>query len=168
MQRLIQEESGLTLVELVVSMVIISIAISGTMLTAIQVSRGSADPQTQHQAALIAEAYLEEIMLKAVDDPDANDTEGTNRALFDDVDDYDGLNEAPTLQTGGLTESLLAGFQVQVAVDTGATAVLGNAGPGQVPGAPSGGATRIDITVTHPAFNLAYVLSGYRLDYEGP
>ena len=50
----------------------------------------SADAMVMSQAVAIAEAYLEEISLKAFADPDGVDGE-TTRAAFDDVDDYNGL-----------------------------------------------------------------------------
>ena len=75
---------GFTLVELVIAMVVISIALSGVLMVMNYTTAHSADPMIQHQAVAIAEAYLEEILLKPYADPDGVDGEGS-RALFDDV-----------------------------------------------------------------------------------
>ena len=79
-------QSGLSLVELLVSIVIVGIA-AGTVLGVFSTTTGSsADPMIRHQAAAIAEAYLEEVLLRPFDDPDGSDGE-VARADFDDIDD---------------------------------------------------------------------------------
>ena len=78
---------GFTLVELLVSIVIVSIAASTILGVLSMTTAGSADPMIRHQAAAIAEAYLEEILLKPLTDPDGVDGEAA-RADFDDLDDY--------------------------------------------------------------------------------
>ncbi|MBL8479936.1 MAG: type II secretion system protein [Sterolibacteriaceae bacterium] len=67
---------GLTLIELIVFIMIVSTALAG-VLTALDVAaRGSADPLIRKQALAIAEAVLEEVMLQSFtwcdpDDPQA-------------------------------------------------------------------------------------------------
>jgi len=82
------KEAGVTLIELIISMVIISIALTGILTVMNLTVSHSADPVIQHQAVAIAESYLEEILLQSYADPDAADGEAS-RSLFDDVDDYD-------------------------------------------------------------------------------
>jgi MSHA pilin protein MshD len=82
---------GVTLVELIISMLIISIALAGVLSVMNFTTGRSADPMIQHQAIAIAEAYMEEILLQGYLDPDGDET-GETRATFDDVDDYDKNN----------------------------------------------------------------------------
>lgn len=84
-------QTGVTLVELILSMVIISIALVG-ILSVINITVAhSADPMARQQAIAIAESYLEEVGLQAYD----NGGTAGNRADFDEVADYDGLNDNP-------------------------------------------------------------------------
>ena len=63
-------QGGLTLIELVVSIAVVGIALTGALLAIDQTTVRSADPMIQHQGSAIAEAYLEEILLKDFLDPD--------------------------------------------------------------------------------------------------
>ena len=94
-----RKQHGVTLVELLVSIVIVSIAASGVLGVLSMTTAASANTMIRHQAAAIAEAYLEEIMLKPVADPDGADGEAA-RADFDDLDDYDGLLNVDADQFG--------------------------------------------------------------------
>ena len=87
-----RHQSGVTLVELILSMVIISIALTGVFSVMNLTVSHSADPVVQHQAISIAEAYLEEILLRSVIDPDGTNA-GETRASYDNVADYNGLND---------------------------------------------------------------------------
>lgn len=147
-------QAGLTLVELVISILIINIAAAGVLLVYSTVLRSSANPLIDRQARAVAEAYLDEILQHPIDDPDGVDGEG-NRSAFDDVDDYDGLNEAPTDQTG-TTIAGLAAYAVQVTVAD--TTAIGPAGQQPV----AGRSMRVDVQVDHAA-GLGVLLSGYRV-----
>ena len=59
-------QSGVTLIELVIAIVIIAIAATAILGTFATTVGQSADPMIRHQAVAIAEAYLEEISLKAL------------------------------------------------------------------------------------------------------
>lgn len=140
--------------ELVISILIINIAVAGVMLVYATVLRSSANPLIDRQARAVAEAYLDEILQHPIDDPDGV-AEGGTRALFDNVADYGGLNEAPTDQTGTAIAGL-ADYTVLVSV-TNSTAI----GPaGQQPAA--GRSQRVDVQVDHAA-GLGVLLSGYRV-----
>lgn len=129
---------GFTLIEVVMSIAIISVAIGGVMLIFVVALRHSADPQRQQQAVALAEGYLDEILARAYDDPDGSGA-GETRASFDDVRDYDGLDESPPRDQDGNTLAGLEDYRVSVAVaDSNA---LGPAGA-TVP------ARRIDVRVT--------------------
>jgi len=108
-------QAGVTLIELIISIIIISIALSGILVVMnLTVSR-SADPIIYHQSLAIAESYLEEILLHAYTDPDGASSE-TDRALFDDVDDYHGLNDIGVRNQLGTAVSTLTSYTVTVTV----------------------------------------------------
>ena len=142
-------ESGVTLIELVISIVIIAIAASAVLgVLASSVGR-SADSMVMSQAVAIAEAYLEEITLKSFADPDGVEPEA-NRVDFDDVDDYDGLVDVGARDQFGVAIAALSQYTVAVTVAQ-STALTG------VPGAEE----RVDVTVTY-APNVTVALSAYK------
>jgi MSHA pilin protein MshD len=146
----VKTQTGVTLVELLVSIVIVSIAASGVLGVLSMTTAASADPMIRHQAAAVAEAYLEEIMLKPIDDPDGVDGEAA-RVDFDDLDDYDGLADAGARDQFGAPIGGLANYNVAIAVNPSAG----------LPGVPLADALRVDVVVTHGA-DINFVLSGYR------
>ncbi len=154
-------ERGVTLVELVVAMVVISIAAAGTLQLIASTTRASADPMLLQQATAVAEAYLEEILLNAYYDPDLGAGGGVcpaveaSRDLFDNVCDYDGMDDQPPRDQFGTPVAGLAPYRVRVAIDT-AAALGGLSGPAQV--------LRADVRVTHSDV-VDLTLSGYRADY---
>ncbi len=119
-------QRGLTLVELVISIVVLSIALY-TSLQAFSFFAGrSANALNQTRALDLAQLYLDEILAKAFDDASGPGgvppysgcritNDGESRAQFDDVDDYHNLNEQPALADQSLA-ALYAGFTVQVRV----------------------------------------------------
>lgn len=153
-------QSGLTLVELVVTIVVLSVALSGVLLVINYTTSRSADPVIQQQAVAIAESYLEEILLRAYDEdavPDTTQTEGAwgpepgeTRGTFDDVNDYDGLLDIGARGQDGLVIVSLSAYRVQVAV----TPLI----VGAVPMA------RVAVSVNHAA-GVNLTLSGYRAGY---
>ena len=86
------KQTGATLIELILSIVIISTAFAGILGLVNLTVLHSADPLVQHQAIAIAESYLEEITALPVVDPNGTNT-GETRVNFDNIDDYDGLND---------------------------------------------------------------------------
>lgn len=143
-------QRGVTLIELVVSIVIVAIAASAVLGVLSRSAGRSADAMIMAQAVSIAEAYLEEISLKAYADPDGVDGE-TSRVDFDDVDDYNGLVDAGAHNQFGAAIAALSRYTVSVTV--GSSAALANV--------PSGDALRIDVRVTYSP-NVTVALSGYR------
>jgi MSHA pilin protein MshD len=96
---------GATLIELIISIVIISTALIGILSVVNLSAQHSADPVVRQQAIAIAESYLEEILLLPVDDPDGIN-EGNNRTLFDNVADYNITNTGATNQNGAVISGL--------------------------------------------------------------
>ncbi len=141
-------QRGLTLVELVIAMVVVSIALSGVLLVMNYTTAHSADPLIRQQAVAIAEAYLEEILLKPYADPDGVDGE-VSRDLFDDVDDYDTLTDVGARDQSDTAISELSAYTVRVSVQ-----------PATLSGV---GMLRATVTVTSGSENIA--LTGYRANY---
>ena len=144
------KQAGVTLVELLVSIVIVSIAASGVLGVLSMTTAASADPMIRHQAAAIAEAYLEEIMLKPITDPDGTDGEAA-RAGFDDLDDYNGLSDSGARDQFGVAIAGLANYNVAVSVVPSSA----------LPSIPAADALRVDVVVTRGS-DVNFVLSGYR------
>lgn len=149
-------QRGTTLIELVVSIVILSISAVGIMMVITQTTLNSANPMVRAQATAIAQAYMEEILAQPLTDPAGSDTggpeSGESRANYDDVTDYNGLND--TNGARNQTTALIAGlegYNISVAV----TAATLNGSP----------ARRVRVTVTYdgdPDFTLP--MTAYRLN----
>ena len=145
-------QRGFSFVELVISIVLLSLAVTGVLLAYTNTVVGSADPLIRQQAVAVAESYLEEILSKPFDDPDGADGEAS-RASYDDVDDYAGLSQQPQLPDG--TTLGLAAYTVSV-----------NLSATSLNGVPTTASWRVDVTVTHSG-GESITLTGYRTDY-GP
>jgi MSHA pilin protein MshD len=146
----IRGERGVTLIELIVSIVIVAIAASAVLGVLSRSAARSADAMIMAQAVAIAEAYLEEISLKAYADPDGVDGE-TARTDFDDVDDYNGVVDTGARNQFGVAIAALSRYTVTVTVGTSAA----------LTSVPSTDALRIDVRVTYTP-NVTVALSGYR------
>ncbi len=160
--RLAAGQSGVTLIELIITIVVISIALTGTLVVISRTVGGSADPMIVRQAVGVAEAYLEEIVLKPYYDPvlgagggvcPASDPNG--RPEYDNVCDYNGLDDDGARNQEDAAVADLSSYRVRVTVDAAAT--LGAlSGPTDV--------VRVDVWVTHPD-GVDFTLSGYRANY---
>ncbi len=146
-------QRGVTLVELLVSIVIVGIAAGAVLGVLASNTAASADPMIRHQASAIAEAYLEEILLRSYTDPDGSDGEGS-RTAYDDLDDYDGLIDTPPRDQFGSPIAGLAAYTVSVSVSNSSA----------LPSVPAADAVRSDVTVSRGA-DVSLTLSGYRTRY---
>ena len=147
-----RRQAGFTLVELIFFIVVVALGLTG-ILTVMNTSvAGSADPLVRKQTIAAAESLLEEIMLKAYDDPDGlpNVVEAS-RELWDDVSDYAGYVTA-----GGMQD--MAGNLIPGLADYNVTAVV-------VSSVVLGGlnARQVAVTVTGPGG--AVTLTGFRTSY---
>jgi len=151
-----RSQHGTTLVELIISIVIIGVALSGILLVMNQNIGRSSNPLVQYQAIAICEAYLEEILKKPFADPQAPDGEAS-RALYDDIDDYNAIvAQAPQDQNGNPIAGL-GNYSVTVTVVNEAIGPAGSQ-------APSGNAFRVTVSVATPA-NQTVTVSGYRTNF---
>lgn len=125
-----RRQSGITLIELIIFIVIVSAGLAGVLTVMNVTAKSSADPMVRKQALAIAEAILEEAMLQPFTwcDPDdaaaatatgsAGCTGGTNgandesktplgpesgdaRGTYDNVSDYNGLSTTSNIAGGG-------------------------------------------------------------------
>jgi len=148
--------AGFTLIELIVSIVLLSIVITGTLSVFITAMKSSADPMIIHQGIAIAESYLEEMMSK--DFPSGTcPTPSGGRSTYANICNYYGFaTAAPTDQMGNAIAAL-SRYTVAVNVDH-TTAQLGTltSGANQV--------VRVDVTVSHPNMS-AMTFSVYRTNY---
>jgi len=176
-------ETGLSLIELVVFMVVLSAALAGVLRVFIQAGAHSADPLQQRQALAIAESLLDEVELMPFtycdpDDPRAAETlistalctitevmgpeSGETRFAspqFDNVNDYNGYAMNGIVDITNTPISALSGYSASVTVSK---AALGNSFyPLSVAG---GFALLITVTVTMPSGN-SLSLDGYRTFY---
>ncbi len=179
----IHPQTGVTLVELIIAIVIISIA-SVALLTGLgfQTAR-NVDPMIQSQAQMLAKQYLSEVLSKPFFDPSADprlspsvsrdaaddsaadttarDSNATNRLLFDNIFEYNGFNQ-PTQELDGTAVPELAGYQISISIDDSVGLTLGTlANPGTL--CPPD-ILRVDVTVTDPRGQQTQ-LSGYRTSY---
>ena len=152
---------GVTLVELIVAIVVIGVALAGVLMVFVRNTSSSADPLIWHQAVAIAEAYLEEVLTKNFT---ANGVEAS-RDLYDDVMDYNGLNDSPPKNQNGVAIAALSGYRAQVLV-TSAEDFLDCAAisPPAPPCVAAANVHRVQVTVTMPTGDSVLV-SGYRTNY---
>jgi prepilin-type N-terminal cleavage/methylation domain-containing protein len=142
-------QHGLTLIELVIAIVIISISVIGVLGVLTRNSTSSAATLVRAQAMAIGSAYLAEALLKPFADPNASDGE-TLRTAFDDVDDYHNLDNNGARDQGDNLLSGLGAYRVRMTVVNGTLGSL-----------PASDVKRVDVRVTH-AVGVDMLFSGYR------
>ena len=183
-------QRGISLVELIMFIVIVSVALAGILLVMNVTTKGSADPLIHKQALAIAESLLEEVELMPFtfcDPDDANASTATLAGLgaggcaalvenigtenevsrydaalpFDNVSDYGGFNMA----AGALLDVTgaavgPAGYSVIISV-----ANSGMPAAGASPAIANTEALLITVTVTGPD-NVPVVVEGMRTRYS--
>lgn len=158
----LRDTSGVTLVELVLSIVIIGVTVTGTFLAINRTVRSSADPMIVKQALAIGEAYLEEILLKDYYDPDLGAGGGicpaveATRDLYDNLCDYDTLDDSGAEDHDGNAIAGLESYRVRVSVETAGANLGALTGDTEV--------VRVDVRVTHSSV-VDLTLSGYRTNF---
>jgi MSHA pilin protein MshD len=130
-------QRGFTLIELVIAITVISIAVTGVMAALSSVAMRSAQGLILEQANTIADAYLEEIRSKPFQDPDGVSGE-TTRALFDDIQDYNGLTDVGARDQRGVALAGLDQYTITVRLTATALSVI-----------PATDVRRVDVSVRH-------------------
>ncbi|MES1980996.1 MAG: prepilin-type N-terminal cleavage/methylation domain-containing protein [Pseudomonadota bacterium] len=151
------DQRGISLVELVLFMVIISVALAGIMLVMNQTMAHSADTVLRKQAAAVAESLLEEIEAKNFSGAFSGPYTQANRASFDGVLNYNGFVTSGVFPAdGGLIGiSGLGQYNVSVSVTPLASTWAG---------IPSGNTLIITVQVTPPVGSPIEAI-GYRTNY---
>ena len=144
-----RSQAGFTLIEIVVAVVVLAIAVCGSMAALSAISVQSADAMVTEQATAIASAYLDEVLQKPFGAFDGQ----TTRPTLDVVDDYNGLNDVGARDQTGAPISGLDQYTVTVSV-----------GPGTLGVVPPAEVRQVDVTVVHSS-GVTVVLSGYRTKY---
>jgi len=166
--------NGFTLIELIIVILVLSLALTGVTIAINETVKQSSKPLVQTRAMELAQTYLDEILNKRFDELsgqggtprcDSSDNaaqtcsnslgneESNNRQLFDDVDDFNGLNDSPPV-TANSSLVNYSSYRVQVSV----------AYAGGDLGLSSRGAKRITVSVTTPLGNVIPV-SAYRVNF---
>jgi len=112
----IDRRAGMTLIELVMAIVIISVGLAGVMAAFSTVVRGSADPLIRKQMLTIAEEMMEEIALKPFAITAPLPPAGCARNTHNDVFDYNGYNQPNICDIDGTPIPALVGYSVRVDV----------------------------------------------------
>jgi MSHA pilin protein MshD len=155
-------QRGISLIELITFVVIVSVALAGILLVMNQVMRHSADPLIHKQAIAAAESLLEEIELQDFTSattgssvcPQNQVTQANRASGYHIVCDYNGFATAGIFPMSGVAP--VAGLESYNASVTVAGAALG--------GIAAGSAVLITVTVTDPQ-NNQIPISGYRTAY---
>ncbi len=142
-------QRGFTLVELIIFIVVVGAGLAGILSVSNQVVRSSADPMLTKQSVTLAESLMEEILQKDFANP-VGGYSGTNRALFDDVADYNGyVTAAGMVDAQGVAIAGLGGYNASPAV-----AVMAMTSWNGIP------ALRVTVSITGPGGTVSLV--GYR------
>lgn len=190
-QTVANRQQGLSLIELVIFMVIVSVAMVGVIASINYSVQHSADPVAKKQALAIAEALLEEIELMPFtwcDPDDANSDTASNYAEcatlsenntapepgetrgggtpFDNVNDYNGYcmatPDCPVTGIRDITGAIIPGLNRYTASVAVAVSDLGPVDSSIA--LASGAALHITVTVTGP-LDTTVVLESYRTRY---
>ncbi len=149
-------QTGMSLVELVISIVVLSIAVVGVFSALGKMVGRSADPMIREQAIAIAEAYLEEISQSQFEIVASCPSVpgGGGRADYSHICHFHNLSDTGAVNQYGTAITELGDYDVTVTVSNSSN--LG--------GLASAVVLRIDVNVTGPS-NQTFTLSGYRTDY---
>lgn len=147
--------SGVTLIELIISIVIISIAITGIMMLFAGTTKTSADPMVRAQALAIAQSYMDEIIMQ----PWFNDGATIGRSHYNEIDDYNGITSGSAVEDQyGNPISSLAPYSVEVNVSVCSTSSCGSQ-------LSTVQAKKITVTVSHSKLGINVPLTAYRAKY---
>jgi type II secretory pathway pseudopilin PulG len=114
-------QRGFTMVEAVAAAGIVSLLTVAALTAAGSAARLRAASEDRVTAALLAQDLLTEIQARAYDDPDAialiGAEEGSTRAIYDDVDDYDTMLDSPPRLADGTPMSGKSAWSRSVRVE---------------------------------------------------
>jgi MSHA pilin protein MshD len=169
---------GFTLIEIIIVIVFISIAMISILTAYSHAMRNGATPMQQIRAVELAQAYMDEILNKRFDETSgqgglprcgSSDTgatactsvanfgadAGETRSLYDDVDDFHGLDDPVLLDSLGNIRIGYDNYRAQIFVS-----YAGN----ELSNINNNDAKRIDIVVT-TANGSSFNFSAYRVNF---
>jgi MSHA pilin protein MshD len=139
----LKKQQGVTLVELVISIVIISIAMVAMMSSFSLSMSHSADPLWRNKTLKLGQLYLDEILAKKYSElspigglpyavnpscaglgPDGIAPNVETRVTFDDVDDYHGITDSVPLSLTAALDSSYDDYLISVTVQCDGTDVV--------------------------------------------
>ncbi|MGB8517018.1 MAG: hypothetical protein WCD45_03925 [Gallionella sp.] len=148
---------GGTLIELIMFIVIVSVAIVGIMLVMNQISKNSADPLIRKQAIAVAYSLLGEIELQDFISSTGTSvavTQSNRASAYHIVSDYNGFSTTGIYPVSGASvTSGLASYNASVAIVPTALGAIA-----------AGSAVQINVTVTAPD-GKTVTATGYRTAY---
>ncbi len=150
-------QRGASLIELIMFIVIVSLALAGILLVMNQVTAHSADTLVRKQALAVAESLLEEIELQPFSGVFAGPYTQANRTSFDSVFNYNGFATSGVFPADGTLTVVpgLGNYHVAAQV-TALPAAWGTI--------PAASAVQITVSVTDPAGQITSA-TGYRTNY---
>jgi MSHA pilin protein MshD len=148
-----KRQAGMTLIELIIAIMILSIGVGGVLVVYKTTSRTSVDPVIQKQALAIAEGMMEEIQRMPFAINGIPPVTGCARNTYDDVRDYNGYSTTDACDVLGNVRAP----KYAVAV----TVVLG-ANP-NFPNVAANNLLQITVTVTSGTYSVSVV--GWRTNY---
>lgn len=151
-------QCGATLIELIVAIVIITAAAGTIVALLATMSRNSAEAMVQAQSALIANAYLSEILSRSFTNPSNPNGQAANRSIAESVDDYPGC--LPDNRVRDRNGNLIANF-----LDYRVSVVITQPGfPNPANVVPANQTRLIQIAVTSP-FGDVTRLAGFKASH---
>ena len=167
--------NGFTLIEMVIIILVLSLALTGITLLINRAVQQSPEALVQTRAMELAQSYLDEILHKRFDEQtgqggtprcDSTDnaaqpcsgtlgSEEGARNAYDDVDDYHGLDDQPPITATGGNYDNYASYRVQISVSYAGS---------EIGLSSNRGAKRITVNVTTPLGNVIPV-SAYRVNF---
>lgn len=174
-------QRGISLVEVIVFIIVVSVGVVGLMSVLSSSMKHSADPMLRKQALAVAEALLAEVAampftncdpdfydpltgactLAEALGPEAGEARGNLATPFDNVNDYHGANLAGGASDIGGAAGVVVPAGYNATVSVAQDAAFGVAGSFL----PAGDVLRISVTVTYNAGGDSITLESYRTRY---
>lgn len=152
-----QKQHGVSLIELIMFMVIVSVAMASILMVMNKTTRGSADPLLRKQALAAAYSLLEEIELQDFSPVSAAVavTQANRASAYHIISNYHGFSTSGIFAVNDPTSASAVLPNYNASVTVVATAMSG---------IPAASAVQINVTVTAPQ-GLSVTATGYRTAY---